>query len=146
MEKLIYDCNIEINFFNNSNMRNGRYELAIEWWERYVLRPYPYHLVGRYCRAMTYLKLGKKDQAISEIQECLRWIESNPESKRLYDTYKHGMPVVRYLLEAGSASLDEETRLVRGELDGEPSVEVTSEILSPVVNGSSLSTAATGLN
>ena len=146
LEKLIYDNNIEINFLNNSNMRNGRYELAIEWWERYVIRPYPYHIVGRYCRAIAYLKLDKKDQCISEIEECLRWIETNPESKRLYDQYKDGMPVLRSLLECGSAVLDDKTNIELSDLDGDPSVEVTSKNLAPVVNGSSISTVATGLN
>lgn len=87
LETLIYDTNIECNFFDNSNLKNGRYERAIELFDRFIIAPYPFHIVGRYCRALAYLGMGETQKAETDLKKCVDWIQTNDESKRLYDRY-----------------------------------------------------------
>lgn len=87
LEKLIYDVNIEANFFNNSNLRHKRYQKAIDIFNRFIIEPYPYHIVGRYCCALAYLGLNQKDKALNEFRESVKWINNNDESKRLFNNY-----------------------------------------------------------
>ena len=92
LERMVYDINIDLNFFNNSNFRNGRYEIAIQLWTDFILTPFPFHVVGRYCRAMAYRKLGKEADAQKDLTDCVQWIHENAESRRLYERYGIQMP------------------------------------------------------
>ena len=99
LENIAYDTNIEINFFNNCNMRNGRYELAIQCWNEIILNNYPFHTVGRYCRAIAYSKLKRMDDATADLRICVDWIRKNSESKRLFERYRAKMPLLEKLME-----------------------------------------------
>lgn len=92
LEELVYDTNIELNFFSNSNFRHGRYELSLEIWQDFILRPFPYHVVGRYCVALALRELGRLQEAEAELQKCVDWIKTNSESMRLFNRYKNRMP------------------------------------------------------
>jgi hypothetical protein len=92
LEELVYDTNIDLNFFSNSNFRHGRYALALEIWNDFILRPFPYHIVGRYCVTMALRALGREDEAENELQKCVDWIKSNDESMRLFVRYRDRMP------------------------------------------------------
>jgi len=87
LETLVYDTNIECNFFNNSNLKHGRYERAIKLFDRFIISLYPFHIVGRYCRALAYLGMGEKRKAEVDFKKCIDWIQTNDESKRLFDRY-----------------------------------------------------------
>lgn len=99
LENITYDTNIEINFFNNSNMRHDHYEIAIQQWNEIILDNYPFHTVGRYCRALAYLKLKRLDDAIADLKLCTDWIKKNSEAKRLYERYKSQMPLLQKMLD-----------------------------------------------
>jgi len=101
VDNIVYDANINVNFFNNYNFDYGRYELAIEMWNENALSNYPFHTVGRYCRAMAYIKLGRMEEAITEFDLCVKWIGKSTESKRLYDRYKLNMPILTRVVEEG---------------------------------------------
>ena len=105
IENIVYDANIDVNFFNNSNFRNGKYELAIKEWNEMVLKDYPYHIVGRYCRAMAYKSLNKFDEMGDDLISCVEWTNSHLESKRLYDRYKRDMPELNILIENNSETV-----------------------------------------
>ncbi len=105
IENIVYDANIDVNFFNNSNFRNGKYELAIKKWNEMVLKDYPYHIVGRYCRAMAYKSLNKFDEMGDDLISCVEWTNSHLESKRLYDRYKRDMPELNILIENNSETV-----------------------------------------
>lgn len=102
LERLAYDENITRNFFNHSNLRNGRYERAIEIFNRLIINPFPFHIVGIYCRALAYMKLGEKEKSTADFKECLRWINDNAESKRLYARYGDKMEYLREYIKTTS--------------------------------------------
>ena len=53
---------------------------------------YPYHIVGRYCRALAKEGKGEFKEAEADFKDCIKWINSNNESKKLYETYRNKMP------------------------------------------------------
>lgn len=104
LENLVYDTNIERNFFNNDNLLKKRYERAIAIFKLYVTEPYPFHIVGKYVQSLAYRGMGRISDAEVELKECLEWIRKNPESKRLYERYKEKMPLLTSLMESQSPS------------------------------------------
>lgn len=95
LEKIIYDANIKCNFFNNKNLKYGRFQKAIDVFTKVILIQYPFHIVGRYCRALGYIKLGDIEIAEIEFKECVRWINTNKESMRLFERYGSDMPFLK---------------------------------------------------
>lgn len=95
LERLVYDTNINCNFFNNANIKHGRYKRAIDVLTRLIIAPYPFHVVGYYCRALAYLGINNKKEADADFKECVRWIGMNAESKRLFDRYGEKMPYLK---------------------------------------------------
>jgi len=94
LENLVYDTNINVNFFNNSNLKHGRYQRAIDIFNRIIIDQYPFHIVGRYCRGDAYLRMGRQDAAVADFEACRKWTLSNDESKRLYRRYHEKMPLL----------------------------------------------------
>lgn len=92
LEELIYDTNIIRNFFNNSNLHNGRYEKAVKDFDG-ILKKYPFHIPARYCKIQALEKMGEKSE--SELNTCLKWIRGDKESKRLYKKYIEYMPELK---------------------------------------------------
>jgi radical SAM superfamily enzyme YgiQ (UPF0313 family) len=117
LEELVYDTNVDLNFFSNSNVRHGRYDLAVRIWSEFILKPFPFHTVGRYCRAVALLKLGKTEEAHADFNVCVEWIRKNAESRRLYERYEDRMPELAVLLEQGGeagADAERTTTLMGG--------------------------------
>lgn len=100
LEDLVYDTNIFQNFFKNKNIKFGRYERAIHYFDNMVLKRYPFHIVALYSRAVAYTGLGKEEKAISDFKECAKLIKTNIESKKLYDRYKGHMQRLKPFLDA----------------------------------------------
>ena len=92
LEQLIYETNIDVNFFNNSNYRHGRYEKAIKIFNEFILKTFPYHIVARYMVALSLKKLGKYLEAEKQFCEITRWVDTDTESANLYARYKKRMP------------------------------------------------------
>jgi len=92
LEELIYDTNIIRNFFNNSNLHNGRYKKAIQDFNG-ILKKYPFHIPARYCKIQALEKMGEKSE--SEFDMCIKWIHSDKESRRLYERYIEYMPKLK---------------------------------------------------
>jgi len=95
LDRLTYDLNIDRNFFNNPNLKHGRYERAVEVFNRFIIKPYPFHIVGCYCRGLAYLGMNQKEKAVSDFKECIKWIYTEKEAKRLYDRYGSRMPYLK---------------------------------------------------
>lgn len=98
---LVYDTNIDCNFFNNSNLRHSRYKRAIEVLTRLIINPYPFHIIGRYCRALSYLGINDKERALADFKECIKWIDKNEESRRLFERYGNKMSYFKKYLKDG---------------------------------------------
>ena len=91
LEQLVYDANIDVNFFNNSNFQMGNYDKAIMKWNEMVNNAYPYHVVGRYCRGLANEKTNNLEVAEKDFMDCISWIRSNTDSKALYERYNNDM-------------------------------------------------------
>ena len=46
LEKLVYETNIDVNYFNNSNYRHERYEKTIQMFNTFVLKSFPFHIIA----------------------------------------------------------------------------------------------------
>ncbi len=95
LEELTYDENISCNFFNNSNLRHGRYQRAIDIFNNNMIMRYPFHVVALYCRALAYMNLKEKEKSTADFKKCVYWINHNEESKRLYDRYGGKMALLK---------------------------------------------------
>jgi MoaA/NifB/PqqE/SkfB family radical SAM enzyme len=94
LEELVYDTNIICNFFNNSNLKNKRYEKANQDFTR-IIEKYPFHIPARYCKSETLEKMGQISESELELDKCIEWISKDKESKRLYERYKEYMPKLK---------------------------------------------------
>ena len=95
LTQLVYDINIYCNFFNNSNVREGRYERAIMSFNTHVIKRYPFHVVGLYCRAIVYQKMGEQEKSEQDFQKCVELIKDDERSTKMYQRYFHRMELLK---------------------------------------------------
>lgn len=86
LSDLIYDMNINLNFFQNYNFRMKNYSFVIAKLNKLIDR-YPFHVVALACRAKCYRELGQPEDAISDIAKIKKLIIENNESLRLFERY-----------------------------------------------------------
>jgi radical SAM superfamily enzyme YgiQ (UPF0313 family) len=101
---LVYDLNIYRNFFHNSDMKNKRFDKAINNLNSRVIERYPFHVVAIYTRAIAYIEQGQEDKAIEDFQRCAQLIigstsgsglGNHQDAKHLYLRYGHEMPLLK---------------------------------------------------
>ena len=68
--------NIELNFVYNSNMRLGRYGVALEGFKN-VLRIKPDHAIAHYYAGQCLEKLGQKSESTSHLIKAQEIVDSN---------------------------------------------------------------------
>jgi len=105
LAQLVYDLNIYWNFFNSSNVRKGRYERAIRSLNTHVLKRYPFHVVGFYCRATVYQKMGEKEKSEQDFQKCIELINNDERSAKMYQRYFHRMELLKEYFTNGESEL-----------------------------------------
>jgi len=88
LAELIYDYNIEINFFSNHAIQTGNYATALLKLDKIINR-YPFHIVALACRAHCYSRMGRHQAASTDAATIQRLIEQNVESRKLFDRYGH---------------------------------------------------------
>ena len=84
---LVYDFNIELNFFNNHNIRANNFSHIIPKLDKIIER-YPFHVVAIVCRAKCYYNQGLKDQALDDLKNISLLIHQNRESFKMFEKYK----------------------------------------------------------
>jgi len=94
LAQLVYDTNIYCNFFNNSNVRHGRYERAINSLNLHVISRYPFHVVGLYARATIYKKMGEQKKSVQDFISCVELIKSDEQANKMYQRYGHKMELL----------------------------------------------------
>jgi len=60
IEKFAYETQLIVNFVHNSNIKNGRYDVAIDYLKN-VCDKYPEHALGHYYLSICYEKLGENN-------------------------------------------------------------------------------------
>ena len=83
---LIYDFNIELNFFSNYNIRTKNFSGVLIKFDKIVKR-YPFHVVALACRAKCYHQLGQQDVALKDVAKIIDLIKENSESRKLFKRY-----------------------------------------------------------
>jgi len=87
LSELIYDFNIELNFFNNYNMRIENYP-GVEIKLDKIIRRYPFHVVALACRAKCYHATGRLKEAREDVAALVNLIRENSDSRKLYERYE----------------------------------------------------------
>ena len=76
IQYMTYYMNIELNFVYNSNMRLGRYGVALEGFKN-VLRIKPDHAIAHYYAGQCLEKLGQKSESTSHLIKAQEIVDSN---------------------------------------------------------------------
>jgi radical SAM superfamily enzyme YgiQ (UPF0313 family) len=88
LAELIYDYNIELNFFSNHAIETGNYIGALLKLDKIIER-YPFHIVALTCRAHCYSRMGRNEDASNDAATIRRLIQQNDESRKLFNRYGH---------------------------------------------------------
>lgn len=86
LSELIYDFNIELNFFENHSMRTRDYAGLLPKLDKIVQR-YPFHVVAMACRAKCRRELGRTEEALADARAIDELVANNAESRRLFERY-----------------------------------------------------------
>jgi radical SAM superfamily enzyme YgiQ (UPF0313 family) len=87
LSDLVYDFNIELNFFSNYNIRTGNYKEVLIKLDKIINR-YPFHTVALACRAKCYHEIGRQREAIQDVLTIYDLIKVNNDSLKLFERYK----------------------------------------------------------
>jgi len=88
LAELIYDYNIELNFFSNHAIETGNYIGALLKLDKIIER-YPFHIVALTCRAYCYSRMGRNEDASNDAVTIRRLVHQNDESRKLFNRYGH---------------------------------------------------------
>lgn len=103
LAELIYDYNIEMNFFSNYAIETGDYAGALLKLDKIIDR-YPFHIVALACRAHCYARMGRDQDASNEAATIQKLVQQNDESRKLFNRYGHQ---VQSLLKKSNLPIDE---------------------------------------
>jgi len=102
LSDIIYDFNIDLNFFNNYNLITSKnYVTMLLKLERIIAR-YPFHVVALACRSYCYFSLGRFNDANNDIQALHAMVNTNTESHVLYERYKNEIGKILALVKCGN--------------------------------------------
>ena len=91
LNDLAYEANLDINFLNNRELRQGHYSKAVGMFEEIVSK-YHFHIFGLICLRKCYLKMGNTaelDRVQSQIEKLL---VNNHNAKQMIHKFGHLLP------------------------------------------------------
>ena len=100
LNDLVYRANLDVNFVNNPNLVEGRYERALELYDD-VIGKYPWHIVALACSKRCQEGLGEDGKAralMSRIEEAVR---GNNRAQAMLESYASLMPELEKLVAGG---------------------------------------------
>lgn len=85
LNELQYKANLEVNFVNNVNLRNGNWNQALRLFEE-ISAKYPFHIFSHYALAKTYraLELNTKSR---DLQKSIESLRDNQAARTMYEKY-----------------------------------------------------------
>lgn len=83
---LVYDFIIKLNFFENSNIKEHKFDRMMPELNR-TIKSFSFHIVALCCRARCYYETGKKELAMKDIEEIKAQIIKNENAKNMFDNY-----------------------------------------------------------
>ncbi|MBI4969569.1 MAG: cobalamin B12-binding domain-containing protein [Rhodospirillales bacterium] len=94
IRNLAYDANLYLNFFANPNLREGRYERAIELF-RDIVAAHPFHVVGLYCIAECLEHTNRAQEAAAIRAHIVDLIHSDSRARQMHLRNQAKMPKIR---------------------------------------------------
>jgi radical SAM superfamily enzyme YgiQ (UPF0313 family) len=91
LKQLAYRANLDINFLNNTQLREGRYAAAIESF-RDVLNIHPFHIFAHHGIMRARLALGETAQAAAEKRRIRELVATNHLSAEMFAAYGDLLP------------------------------------------------------
>ncbi|MBX7148437.1 B12-binding domain-containing radical SAM protein [bacterium] len=86
-----YKANLEVNFLNNVNLKEGNFVQAERLFEG-ITREYPFHIFGWWGRMVSFAGMGNTEKALEVRDKILDLIENDSKSKNMYAKYGHMLP------------------------------------------------------
>lgn len=86
LNDLIYHANFEVNYFENSNIKNKKYAKALSLFQE-IIKNKPYNVVAINMVADIYFKLGKIEEYQKNLAQIKRLIRKDIRSRRLYEDF-----------------------------------------------------------
>ncbi len=86
LKELVYRVNLDVNFVNNINLRNGNYQLAVLLFKD-VVRNYPFHIFGWHGLYRALRAMGDSLGAARALRTMWERVESDNRSKEMYLKY-----------------------------------------------------------
>ncbi len=90
IEQLAYEMNLSVNFVNNFNLRTGRYDTAIYYFQN-VVDKYPDHAFGHYYLAQAYEGKGGHEAIVEQARRRYREIVASDPWWQNHSA-KYGLP------------------------------------------------------
>jgi radical SAM superfamily enzyme YgiQ (UPF0313 family) len=87
MSELIDSFNIQLNFFNNYNLRTGNFDHVIPKLNKIIER-FPLHVVALACRARCFYDAGNREEALHDIDTISSSILKSVFSNSMYSKYE----------------------------------------------------------
>ena len=91
LNEYTYRLNLDVNFINNINLRNGNYDRAITLF-RNIVEAYPFHVFGLYCIHLAYKRKGNAKEANDALVKIREVLKNDIRSKTMYEKYKDLLP------------------------------------------------------
>ena len=91
LNNLRYAANLDINFINNRNMRDGNYEFAMKLYND-VLVKYPFHIVALGCVEKCYRNLNQTEKAQEISKKIINLLQSDESAISMFKNFNHLMP------------------------------------------------------
>ena len=91
LNDLAYEANLDLNFLNNRQIRQGQYSNAVGIFEEIVSK-YPFHIFGLVCLRTCYIQLDETamfDEVQSKIDGLML---ENRDAKQMVDKFGHLIP------------------------------------------------------
>lgn len=94
LKELAYRANLDVNFINNPNKINGKYDDAIKIY-RDIVRVYPFHIIALYCLLECYEALGDFKESEQMNKSIGDLIKTNKNAHDMFVKYNDLMPKIK---------------------------------------------------
>lgn len=88
LNELVYSVNLDVNFVNNPNLSEGKYDRALSLFGDIAML-YPFHIFAHYGIYLAQKGNGNLQEAESTREEILRLISTDERARKMHDNYGH---------------------------------------------------------
>jgi tetratricopeptide (TPR) repeat protein len=97
VNELQYIANLDVNFINNPNLIDGKYNKALELYDD-VLRKYPWHIIALCCKKRCYEKLENFQKVKETMNEIKKLVKTSNRSQSMLVKYGYLMNELKEMM------------------------------------------------